>query len=122
MAAHQAPPSLGFSRQEYWRGLPFPSPIIFIYCMKNKVYFILVLFPKTVIPIPIVHFPISLLICDAFLRHKRSMCIHTCEWASGHYSLNRSTFCLSLNPSILLITVYLNHLGGKLFPLLFSFS
>ena len=24
--AHQAPPSLGFSRQEYWSGLPFPSP------------------------------------------------------------------------------------------------
>ena len=23
---HQAPPSLGFSRQEYWSGLPFPSP------------------------------------------------------------------------------------------------
>ena len=26
-AAHQAPPSLGFSRQEHWRGLPFPSPV-----------------------------------------------------------------------------------------------
>ena len=26
-AAHQAPPSLGFSRQEYWSGLPFPSPM-----------------------------------------------------------------------------------------------
>ena len=26
-AAHQAPPSLGFSRQEHWRGLPFPSPM-----------------------------------------------------------------------------------------------
>ena len=26
MAAHQAPPSLGFSRQENWSGLPFPSP------------------------------------------------------------------------------------------------
>ena len=26
MAAHQAPPSLGFSRQEYWSGLPFPPP------------------------------------------------------------------------------------------------
>ena len=26
-AAHQAPPSLGFSRQEPWRGLPFPSPL-----------------------------------------------------------------------------------------------
>ena len=24
--AHQAPPSIGFSRQEYWSGLPFPSP------------------------------------------------------------------------------------------------
>ena len=25
-AAYQAPPSMGFSRQEYWSGLPFPSP------------------------------------------------------------------------------------------------
>ena len=24
--AHQAPPSMGFSRQEYWSGFPFPSP------------------------------------------------------------------------------------------------
>ena len=24
--AHQAPLSMGFSRQEYWSGLPFPSP------------------------------------------------------------------------------------------------
>ena len=23
---HQAPLSIGFPRQEYWRGLPFPSP------------------------------------------------------------------------------------------------
>ena len=26
MAAHQGPPSTGFSRQEHWSGLPFPSP------------------------------------------------------------------------------------------------
>ena len=26
-AAHQAPPSPGFSRQEHWSGLPFPSPM-----------------------------------------------------------------------------------------------
>ena len=26
-AAHQAPPPLGFSRQEHWHGLPFPSPV-----------------------------------------------------------------------------------------------
>ena len=24
--AHQAPPSMGFSRQEYWSGVPFPFP------------------------------------------------------------------------------------------------
>ena len=27
MAAHQAPPSLGSSKQEHWSGLPFPSPV-----------------------------------------------------------------------------------------------
>ena len=27
--AHQAPPSMEFSIQEYWSGLPFPSPGIF---------------------------------------------------------------------------------------------
>ena len=26
-AAHQVPPSMGFSRQEHWGGLPFPSPM-----------------------------------------------------------------------------------------------
>ena len=27
MAAHQAPSSLGFSRQEHWSGVPLPSPM-----------------------------------------------------------------------------------------------
>ena len=27
-AAYQAPPSMGFSRQEYWSGVPLPSPIV----------------------------------------------------------------------------------------------
>ena len=27
MTAHQAPPSLGLTRQEHWSGLPFPSPM-----------------------------------------------------------------------------------------------
>ena len=36
-AAHQAPPSLGFSRQEHWSGLPFRSPMgLRIYPFKNK--------------------------------------------------------------------------------------
>ena len=29
-AAHQAPPSLGFPKQEYWSGLPLPSPNIYM--------------------------------------------------------------------------------------------
>ena len=28
---HQAPPAMGLPRQEYWSGLPFPSPYIHIY-------------------------------------------------------------------------------------------
>ena len=27
-AAYQAPPTMGFSRQEYWSGVPLPSPSI----------------------------------------------------------------------------------------------
>ena len=26
-AVHQAPPSMGFSRQKYWSGVPLPSPV-----------------------------------------------------------------------------------------------
>ena len=28
--AYQAPPPMGYSRQEYWSGLPFPSPYIYV--------------------------------------------------------------------------------------------
>ena len=31
-AAHLAPPSMGFSRQEYWSGVPLPSPSINVTC------------------------------------------------------------------------------------------
>ena len=31
-AAFQAPPSMGFSRQEYWSGVPLPSPICCFKC------------------------------------------------------------------------------------------
>ena len=33
-AAHQAPPSMGFSRQEYWSGVPLPSPIKLKRCLQ----------------------------------------------------------------------------------------
>ena len=37
MAAHQASPSLGFSRQELWSGLPFPSPEISLGWLKISI-------------------------------------------------------------------------------------
>ena len=36
-AAHQAPPALGFSRQEHWSGLPFPSPQIQQVCFSSTI-------------------------------------------------------------------------------------
>ena len=34
-AAYQAPPSMGFSRQEYWSGLPLPSPLLCLASSKK---------------------------------------------------------------------------------------
>ena len=42
-AAYQAPPSMGFARQEYWSGLPLPSPGHA--CIKNGKYLFQVYFP-----------------------------------------------------------------------------
>ena len=33
--AHQAPLSMGFFRQEYWSGLPFPSADLRCWCFQN---------------------------------------------------------------------------------------
>ena len=39
-AAHQAPLSLGFSRQEYWSGVPLPSPKVrLVFCNKSFLCF-----------------------------------------------------------------------------------
>ena len=35
-AAYQAPPSMGFSRQEYWSGVPLPSPEKTLHIYKEK--------------------------------------------------------------------------------------
>ena len=35
-AAHRAPPSLGFSRQEHWSGVPLPSLIDLYYLVNFK--------------------------------------------------------------------------------------
>ena len=36
-AAYQAPPSMGFSRQEYWSGVPLPSPTLYIENPKHSI-------------------------------------------------------------------------------------
>ena len=38
--AYQAPPSMGFSRQEYWSRVPLPSPYMYIYIYINTVTYI----------------------------------------------------------------------------------
>ena len=37
-AAHQAPPSMEFPRQEYWSGVPLPSPIVKLPSYQIGVY------------------------------------------------------------------------------------
>ena len=34
IAAYQAPPSMGFSKQEYWSGVPLPSPFEVYICIN----------------------------------------------------------------------------------------
>ena len=36
-AAYQAPPSMGFSRQEYWSGVPLPSPNITLEGINSRI-------------------------------------------------------------------------------------
>ena len=47
-AAYQAPPSMGFPRQEYWSGVPFPSPNDFIVIVKSLSHVRLFATPRTV--------------------------------------------------------------------------
>ena len=42
--AYQAPPSMGFSRQEYWRGLPLPYPKVEVYSAQRKAFLEVLLF------------------------------------------------------------------------------
>ena len=60
-AAHQAPPSMGFSRQEYWSGVPLSSPsvtvslVLILRLQKRAFYHYVTLtklfnFPKPFIP------------------------------------------------------------------------
>ena len=46
-AAYQAPPSMGFSKQEYWSGVPLPSPTVITTIIKTVFCFYYLKFLNT---------------------------------------------------------------------------
>ena len=63
-AAYKAPPSMGFSRQEYWSGLPLPSPPLCLIIPFPVLYLMLqslpaCWFPPAPLDIPAVMLPLS---------------------------------------------------------------
>ena len=48
-AAYQAPPSMGFVRQEYWSGLPLPSPDVILTVSKTYIFY--GYFPRRLFPL-----------------------------------------------------------------------
>ena len=62
-AAYQAPPSMGFSRQEYWSGVPLPSPIIILKtCFIHLMFHIFLSFGKGPLLLEILSFCLYFLI------------------------------------------------------------
>ena len=46
-AAYQAPPSMGFSGQQYWSGVPLPSPKKFLFISYSTIHYFMSSFPNT---------------------------------------------------------------------------
>ena len=90
MAAHQAPPSMGFSRQEYWSGLPLPSlmysqHLIIIINLPSNIFFLYFLFHgMSPSPIRLVLQPI----CNLFIPSPIQVTHHQALMILPHYLLN----------------------------------
>ena len=82
MAAHQAPPSLGFSKQEHWSGLPF------VYMHTNIcVCFYLYLCLYSFFPLVILNF---------FMEHTR--CFHPLASTFSRHPLSKTACWISTHP------------------------
>ena len=79
--AHQAPLSMWFSRQEYWGGLPFPSPfrlhkntldLIHVACSLGD-------FPShlSACPVPFILLKKSVTVSPPFLRNEKSLLLYS---------------------------------------------
>ena len=62
-AAYQASPSMGFSRQEYWNGLPLPSPTAYLK--------LLIFLPAILIPACVSSSPAFLMMYSAYKLNKQ---------------------------------------------------
>ena len=60
-AAYQAPPSMGFTRQEYWSGVPLPSLIL-----KSRD----IIFLKKVCLVKAMVFPVAIYACESWTIKK----------------------------------------------------
>ena len=77
-AAHQAPPSMGFSRQKYWSGVPLPSPKS---CLQSDYFHFLWGCPMN-----------SMDSCWSFPQKQLKILLEsTCSYTSGHNKRNRLT-------------------------------
>ena len=66
IAAYQAPPSVGFSRQEYWSGVPLPSPYL-----RSAYLRLLIFLPAILIPAFASSRPAFLMMFSAYKLNKQ---------------------------------------------------
>ena len=80
-AAHQVPPSMGFSRQEYWSGVPLPSHHYVVACADPSAWNSL-LFPTTQPSLPG-----KLLLCFIFQNPVPKSLSHVCIFSPNQDEL-----------------------------------
>ena len=81
IAAYQAPPSMGFSRQEYWSGVPLPSPMTNLdSILKNRDIALL----TNVCIVEVMIFPVVMYGCESWTikkaEHRRIDAFELWRW------------------------------------------
>ena len=99
-AAHQPPPSMGFSRQEYWSGVPLPSPSFMSPPPRNS-------YIEAIIPNMMIFgggaFGIWVGILCEGVRKKRDQCfLFLCPW--GHSE--QVAICITFSYTIRAILIH----------------
>ena len=99
-AAHQSPPSMGFSRQGYWSGLPLPFPCTLAGCFKSyplDIFLRIISFFQSLkwkistlsLRVYITTASSCLLFCDSFIRYE-SIRFDTNLWCFSSVSEDKS--------------------------------